>query len=236
MVPSKDLQALKAEQRRLAQLVIQKEEQKLDLPNIRIITGIDVAYSGSTGIAGAVTLEAHTNNILEMKTAIMEVYFPYIPTFLSYRELPPLIRVFKRLTQYTDIFMIDGHGIAHPRGLGLASHFGIEVNQPTIGVAKKLLVGEPEFCPECSGEWAKLIYQGKPIGAILRSRQNGKPIFISVGHLISLSKAIEIVKLVLSPQQRIPEPLRLADHLTRRQKREFELKKGNHKMEGLLDL
>ncbi len=131
--------------------------------------------------------------------------------------------------------MIDGHGIAHPRQLGLASHFGIEVSQPTIGVAKKLLVGEPEFWPEYSGEWAKLIYKGKTIGAILRPRKKGKPIFISVGHLISLSKAIEIVKLVLSPQQRIPEPLRLADQLTRRQKREFELKKGKNKMEGLLD-
>lgn len=236
MVPLKNLRTLKAEQRRLAQLVIQKEEQNLDFPKLRTITGLDVAYSETTGIAVAVTLETHTNKIIEMKTAIMEVNFPYIPSFLSYRELPPLLKVFKKLTHLPDVFMLDGHGIAHPRGLGLASHFGIEVGQPSIGVAKNLLVGEPEFWPECSGEWAKLIYQGKPIGAILRPRKNGKPIFISVGHLISLSKAIEIVKLVLSPQKRIPEPLRLADQLTRRQKREFELKKDNHKMEGLLDL
>lgn len=232
MVPLKDLKALKAEQRRLAQLVIQKEEQNLDLPKLRTITGLDVAYSETTGIAGAVTLEVNTNKIMEMKTAIMEVHFPYIPTFLSYREFPPLLKVFKKLTHLPDVFMLDGHGIAHPRGLGLASHFGIEVGQPSIGVAKNLLVGEPEFWPERPGEWAKLIYEGKAIGAILRPKQKGKPIFISVGHLISLSKAIEIVKLVLPLQQRIPEPLRLADQLTQRQKKELELKIGNHKMEG----
>lgn len=223
----KDLQALKAEQRRLSKLVIQKEEENLDLSKIHTITGLDVAYSETTAIAGAVTFEVSTNKILEMKTALKEVNFPYIPTLLSYRELPPLLKVIKKITHFPDVFLLDGHGVAHPRRLGLASHFGIKVDQPTIGVAKNLLVGEPEFWPERPGEWAKLIYEGKPIGAILHPKKEGKPIFISVGHLISLSKAIEIVKLVLSSQHRIPVPLHLADQLTRKQKKEFELKKGN---------
>jgi len=221
-----DLTALKAKQRRLASQVVQKEEPILDLLKLRVITGLDVAYSGTTGIASAVTLEVHTNKILEMKTVITEVNFPYIPTFLSYRELPPLLSVFKRLTHPSEVFLVDGHGIAHPRGLGLASHFGLEIGQPTIGIAKKRLIGKPEFWPEQPGEWAKLTYEGKTIGAILRPKKTGKPIFVSVGHLISLSKAIKIVKLVLSSQQRIPEPLRLADQLTRRKKREFECRKG----------
>ena len=225
MAPLNDLQALKAEQCRLANLVIQKEDKTLDLLKLRTITGLDVAYSGTTGIAGAVTLEIHTGKLVEMKTVITEVNFPYIPTFLSYRELPPLLKVSKRLTHHSDVFLVDGHGIAHPRGLGLASHFGLKVGQPTIGVAKKLLVGAPEFWPEKPGEWAKLLYEGKTIGALLCPRKDSKPLVVSVGHLISLPTTIAIVKQVLMSQHRIPEPLRLADQLVRRVKRHFEREK-----------
>jgi len=220
-----DKKELEIKQKQLAKRIIQQDANYLNIAKLKTITGFDVAYSENYGIAGAVTLNIHTNKIEEMQTSITHVEFPYIPSLLSYRELPPLINIVRILKRQSDVFMIDGHGIAHPRGLGLASHFGLEVERPTIGIAKKRLIGEPEFWPDKPGECASLIYKKKIIGAVLRPKKTGNPIFISIGHLISLSTAIELVMLVLMPQHRIPEPIRLADQLARKMRKEFELKK-----------
>ncbi len=174
---------------------------------IKLVGGLDVAYTDSLAIGSATILDYETLKVAEAKTSCQPIETPYIPTFLSFREIPPLISAIRLLSVKPDVFLVDGHGIAHPRRLGLASHLGLVLDMATIGVAKTLLfgkIGETE-----KEDWKPIVDGNITIGAALYTKLGVKPIFISVGHKISLGTAIKIVKHCLAGH-RIPEPIREA--------------------------
>jgi len=207
--PQHYLNRLRKQQRRLASRVV--IEDHFERP-VRVVAGFDLAYLNDHAIAAAVSLRLPTLELVERKTLLEEVSFPYIPTFLAFREAPPIINLLRRLEVEPDIIMLDAHGIAHPVHLGCASHVGVLVEKPTIGVAKRLLCGEYGQEPERVGEWVPLTYEGRVVGAVFKSREGCRPIFISPGHMITLKSSIQIVRDCIRGH-RLPEPLRLAHQL-----------------------
>ncbi len=145
-----------------------------------------------------------------------DIKFPYVPTFLSFREAEPIVETFSSLRKKPEVLLVDGHGIAHPREIGLASHVGVLLETPTIGVAKKILVGEYNRHEDVGGA-SKILHKGRTVGFALNSRRNSKPIFVSPGHLVSLEKSLEVVKKCIKGH-RLPEPLRLAHELSSKAK------------------
>jgi len=190
-------------QRRLAKSLIFEDVIKGEP---RSIAGVDVGYKGDVAVACAVLLDYASLRVVEYSLTTSKVFFPYIPTLLSFRELAPAYRALKGLREEPDIIMVDAHGYAHPFRLGLASHLGAVMRKPTIGVAKKLLCGK---IGEWRGYWAPVMDKGEVIGAALRLAEGAKPIYVSVGNMISLEKAIEIT-IKTSRRHRLPEPTRLA--------------------------
>ncbi|MCX7822761.1 MAG: endonuclease V [Syntrophobacterales bacterium] len=141
------------------------------------------------------------------------IRFPYIPGFLSFREIPPLLKAFKKLSVSPDVILCDGQGIAHPRGVGLASHLGLTLRKPSVGCAKNKLCGNYGLLPPQKGSWVPLVYDGLTVGVVYRSRTGVKPIYISPGHLTDIPSSIALVELCLG-RFRIPEPLRRAHILS----------------------
>jgi deoxyribonuclease V len=187
------------------------------LPKIvKYIAGVDVAYNdGSDKMIGAiVVLNAQTHEVVEQAFHEMEITFPYIPGLFSFREIPPLIEAFKKLTIKPDLIVCDAQGIAHPKGVGMATHLGIELDIPTIGCAKKRLVGsyDKTLLGLKRGDIQELIYNDFLVGKALRTQDNTNPMYVSIGHKISLETAIDWV-LKLTPDYRLPETTRQADHL-----------------------
>lgn len=183
----------------------------------RFISGVDAAFSkDGNKVIGVACLYGYPEMILmEDSFAITNASFPYIPGFLSFREGPAIIEAIKGLKTRPDIILFDGQGIAHPKEVGIATHIGILLDIPTIGCAKSRLVGEyKESGPE-KRDWCPLIYNGKTVGAALRTKDNVRAIFVSPGHRIDLDGSIEIV-LNSATRYRIPEPLRRADHISKR--------------------
>ncbi|NEQ34486.1 MAG: deoxyribonuclease V, partial [Leptolyngbya sp. SIO4C5] len=138
--------------------------------------------------------------------------FPYVPGLLSFREVPTILVALSQLQTEPDLLLCDGQGIAHPRRLGIASHLGLLVDLPSIGVAKSRLTGTHAEVPPEKGSWVPLQDKGETIGAVLRSRTNTKPLYISSGHRVSLETAIAYV-LQCTPKYRLPETTRWADKL-----------------------
>lgn len=136
------------------------------------------------------------------------VNFPYISTFLAFRELPLMLKLYQSLEFKPDVIFIDGQGISHPRGCGIASHFGVETGAITVGVAKKKLCGDHDAVGEHRGSFSYLIYNKSIVGVAIRTKDKTKPIYVSIGHKLSLERAIELV--LKTSIYRIPEPLRLA--------------------------
>jgi len=181
---------------------------------VRSVAGADISYDrGSDLFFAAVVLMKYPElTLLEEAAVSARVSFPYIPGLLTFREGPPLIAAFAKLRNLPDVVLFDGQGIAHPRGIGLASHLGLLLDLPAIGCAKTRLVGFHEMVGEKRGEWTKLIYQDRQVGAVLRTRERIKPLFVSQGHRIGLPRAVELV-LSCCRGYRVPEPVRRA-HLT----------------------
>ncbi|MEM2910939.1 MAG: endonuclease V [Candidatus Bathyarchaeia archaeon] len=174
------------------------------------VAGVDVAYLGNLAVGAVVVLDYATLNPVEHQTALCKTSFPYIPTLLSFREVPPSILCIKKLKTQPDIFLVDGHGFAHPYRCGFASHLGIVLGKPTIGVAKSRLVGELE---EFKGrDFAYLRHNGEIIGAALKTMRKYKPVYVSVGHMVSLDTAIKIVR-HCARFSNVPEPLRKAHQI-----------------------
>jgi deoxyribonuclease V len=142
------------------------------------------------------------------------VRFPYVPGLLSFREIPALLAAIEQLDVLPDVILCDGHGIAHPRRFGLACHLGLWLGQPTVGCAKSLLYGQHADPALERGSVASLVGGEQGIGAVVRTRTNVKPVYVSVGHLISLSDAVEIV-LNCASRYRLPEPLRAAHRMAK---------------------
>ncbi len=183
-----------------------------DIPNnISTIAGFDVSYSYQNNkmIAGAVILEYPSLKEIDRYFYIKEITFPYIPGFLSFREAPAIVELINKNFINTDIFFFDGHGIAHPRGLGIASHVGVLLNISTIGCAKKKLVGDYEIPENSRGSYSNLVYKENIIGKVLRTKVHVKPIYISVGNLLILENLSQFV-LNCTKKYRLPEPTRLA--------------------------
>lgn len=182
--------------------------------SINTVAGVDVAYhEQSNQVVGAISvLDANTLELLETQVSIEEISFPYMPGLFSFRELPPLLNAFAKLTIKPDLIVCDGHGIAHPRRFGLACHLGVTLNLPTIGCAKAKLIGDFLPVEQARGQLSDLIVNEEVIGKVLRTQQNVKPVFVSIGHKINLDTAVDRV-LKLSPEYRLPETTRQADQL-----------------------
>lgn len=160
-------------------------------------------------IAGTVVLSYPDMQLIEKTHAVAKLDFPYVPGLLSFREGPVCIKALKKLKTTPDVLLIDGQGIAHPRGLGLASHLGLFVDIPTIGCAKSRLIGEYKPVKAKKGNYSDLVYKDKIIGAVLRTRDNVKPLFVSPGNRCTIADCISIV-LNSTTKYRLPEPARLA--------------------------
>ncbi len=194
-------------QAKLAKLVA---EEKLPA-DPELIAGVDVSYNVGENIlfAGVVVISRRNLKLVEKAVAVKEVKFPYIPGLLSFRETPALIEAFSKLKTEPDIILVDGQGIAHPRAFGIASHIGVLYDKPTVGVAKSILVGKPDFIPKNKGEFAFLRFNGKIVGALLCTQTGSAPVVVSVGHKVTLEESINLVN-ELAVHFRIPEPTRLA--------------------------
>jgi len=212
---SHNLEELRNLQKRIAPKVILEDFLQRQ---IQSVTGFDVAYDDDEAFVAAVTMNYETLTVKEEKTSTEHVSFPYIPTFLSFREGPLVIKLASKLRLEPDVLMINAHGIAHPFFCGCASYVGVSVKKPTIGVAGSKLCGDYDAEPGKEGEWVPIIYNGRTVGAVLLSRQGSKPIFVSVGHMMTLDSALKTVNHFVA-QHRFPEPLRLAHVLANRVRR-----------------
>lgn len=184
-----------------------------------IIAGVDASFLGDK-VIGVSCLYTYPEIIpLEDAYAFTEVTFPYIPGFLSFREGPVIIEALRKLQIKPHVILFDGQGIAHPKGLGIASHIGVILDIPTIGCAKSRLIGEYKHPGIKKGKASSLKYHGTVVGAVVRTRDNIKPLFVSPGHLVDLKSSVDIV-LGCITKYRVPEPLRRADFLSKKIKRE----------------
>lgn len=181
---------------------------------IQYVAGVDMGFEadGTISRAAVAVLSFPDLQVIETSLAHRPTTFPYVPGFLSFREIPAVLDALEKIKTIPDIILCDGNGIAHPRRLGIASHLGLLVDLPTIGVAKSRLLGKHEELSETRGNWQPLIHEGETIGAVLRSRTGVKPLYISSGHRVSLPTAIDYV-LRCTPKYRLPETTRIADKL-----------------------
>jgi len=191
-------------QRMIAERVVEEDELPL---RIELAGGVDLSYVGGMAIAAAVVVDVHTLKPVSKASAVLNVKFPYIPTLLAFREAGPMIVAVRKLSVRPHVLFVDGNGRLHPYKAGLACHVGLALDMPTIGVAKRLLCGE-------LGEWrgfeAPVLLEGEVIGMALRAGRGVKPIYVSVGHKISLRTAVRLTRKFTRRGAKLPEPLRLA--------------------------
>ena len=167
-------------------------------PPLRTIAGFDVGFEdeGATTRAAAVLLDAETLQPLEWHVARVPTSMPYVPGLLSFRELPALLRALAMLDRAPDLVMVDGQGIAHPRRLGIAAHFGVATGLPALGVAKTLLAGSFDPPGPERGDRSPIVHRGDVIGCALRSKPRCNPLIVSPGHLVSLETAVALTLLI----------------------------------------
>lgn len=184
------------------------------LEPVQYVAGVDVGFEASGTITRAAVAVLSFPDLQLQETALARrpTSFPYVPGFLSFREIPAVIDALEKVKIIPDLLLCDGQGIAHPRRFGIACHLGLIVNIPAIGVAKSLLIGKHEEVPETRGSWQPLRHRGETIGSVLRTRTGTKPLYVSSGHRVSLPTAIEYV-LRCTPKYRLPETTRIADKL-----------------------
>lgn len=185
--------------------------------NIKYIAGTDVSYKDSIDmmVGAFVVLDATTLEVVDMAYHEMHITFPYITGLFSFREVPPLLEAYKKLKIKPDLVICDAQGVAHPRGFGMACHLGVELDLPTIGCGKTRLVGQyggDENLSLEKGSSQDLIYKRELVGRVVRTRNNTKPLFVSIGHKIDLDTAVTWV-LKMCPKYRLPETTRQADRL-----------------------
>lgn len=169
------------------------------------IAGFDLAFLNDTAFVAGVVLDYKSMNAIELKAIRCKLNFPYVSTFLTFREGSSIIKVYKKLKTKPDIILINGQGIAHPVFCGIASHVGVLLNVPSIGVAQTKLCGEFKE-PKKVGESSVIIFKNKKVGYAYKSQENCRPIFISPGHKVSLKTSLEIVKSTIK-NHKLPEPL-----------------------------
>ena len=219
-----------AEARAIQIALRERVELRDRFQRIRYVAGADLALeqsgpitwkrglraSSGRAIAGVVLYRFPELEEVERVSAVRPLRFPYVPGLLSFRETPALLAAFARLRHTPDLIFVDGHGYAHPRRFGIACHMGVLLDRPTIGVAKSLLIGTHEEPGKKAGNWAPLLAantekENETIGAVLRTADSVRPVFVSQGHRISLESAIQFV-MGVADGYRIPRPTRDADH------------------------
>lgn len=180
-----------------------------ELRRIRYVAGVDCSLRNNLATAAIPILDWHTLEVVESVVVQQPIPFPYVPGLLSFRECPAILAAFEKLTIRPDLVMVDGAGIAHPRRLGIAAHLGLLLDKPTIGCAKSRLIGTHDEPHERAGCYTDLWDKEELIGAVLRTRDNVNPLYISIGHKIDLPTALDLV-LEACRGYRLPEPTRRA--------------------------
>lgn len=185
-----------------------------------LVAGCDVAYDHFQGLVfgGVVIWDLRDQDVREAVVVQRALTFPYIPSLLSFREAPVVLEALAQLKEEPEVILVDGQGIAHPRGIGLATHLGLHVRVPTVGCAKSRLVGDHDTPGLQRGDYVWLISDGRQIGAVVRSRAGVRPVYVSPGNKISVEGALRVFLACLG-QFRLPEPLRQAHLLVERRKR-----------------
>ncbi len=187
---------------------------------IKIIGGVDQAFLDDKIISGIVLLDYNSLEIIDKVYTVMDVDFPYIPGLLAFREAPSIIKAYAELKTKPDLLVVDGCGINHPRFAGLATHVGVELDVPTVGVAKKILCGKYNREPKEVNDLSLISYKDKKVGAIFKSKKNCNPLIIAPGHRVSLKSSIDIVRHCLRGYK-LPEPTRLAHNYVSDLKKEL---------------
>lgn len=188
---------------------------------IRFVAGVDVAYVKDLAVGAVVVLDYASLELVESKTALCKVRFPYVPTLLSFRETPPTVLCIENLRLQPDVFLVDAHGFAHPYRCGFASYLGLMIGKPTIGVAKGRLFGKVEDAMS-EKDVALLKHEDEVIGAVVETKQGCKPVYVSVGHMVSLVTAVKIVRHCIC-HSRIPEPILKAHQIATAEKRKINI-------------
>lgn len=206
-------------QRELAQRVAREDA----LGPVSTLAGVDTSmkWQDSSGPIHAAIVQLDWPSLAPSASAALSAPspLPYVPGFLGFRECPSIVGAYARLPAAPDLLFVDGHGISHPRGLGIASHLGVLLDRPSIGVAKSILVGEPAGpLGEEPGDRTPLVWKGETIAMVLRTRRRARPLYISTGHRVSLETAVEWV-LRTARGYRLPEPTRLAHEAANLQRR-----------------
>lgn len=215
--PKVNLDELVRVQERIAKQVKQKDGFK----KLETIAGCDISFErGKHACAACVVLDYKSLGVLKQKVMKVRLRFPYIPTFLAFRELEGMLKVVDGMK--ADVYMIGAQGLAHPRRAGLACHFGVTLDKPTLGVAKNRLYGEAELPPKKRGAFSMLKDGKDIIGAALRTQPSAKPVYVSIGHKLSLKTAVKIA-LETTREHRLPEPLRVAHELATRAMKESKI-------------
>jgi len=208
--PKFDLNELARIQEKIAKNVVREDRLK----KLETIAGCDLSFvSRDEAYAACALFDYKSLELIDKKIAKVKVKFPYIPTFLAFREFDPMLKVAQNVD--ADVFIIGAHGIAHPRRAGLASHFGVLINKPTVGIAKGRLCGEAEEPPNKRGAYSLLKDGEEVIGAVLMTQKDAEPVYVSIGHKLSLKTSIKIT-LGTVRENRLPEPLRVAHELATR--------------------
>lgn len=204
----REARALQAE---LAPRVVRED----DLGELDHVAGVDVGFEngGKTTRAAVVVMNAQTFEVTDAILHREPTRFPYVPGLLSFREIPALLNAMEQLRTLPDLLLCDGQGIAHPRRLGIAAHLGVITNLPALGVGKSRLVGKYDEPGIERGEWSVLKDGKDVIGRVVRTRANVKPVFVSIGHRVSLPTAMKLV-MRYTTRYRLPEPIRAADRLS----------------------
>jgi deoxyribonuclease V len=195
------------------------------------IAGADISFNKfeETVYAGVVVLRLDTLDTVEEAGVVSTAPFPYIPGLLSFREIPALLEAWATLTTEPDVVMFDGHGTAHPRRIGIASHAGLFLNRPTFGCGKSVLIGKYDEPAAQRGAWSPMLDRGETIGAALRTKDRVNPVYVSPGHLLDLPTAIQLT-LQTDGGYRVPEPTRRAHLLVN------ALRRGERPATGQLGL
>lgn len=186
---------------------------------VRLVAGADLAFTTDKTycVAAVVVWDIRDQRVVEQVVARRPVRFPYVPGLLSFREAPAVLSAIRKLRTEPDAFMFDGQGLAHPRRFGLACHVGMIIDRPSVGCAKSILVGSCEEPAPRRGSTAPLVHKGDLVGQAVRTRDGVRPIYVSIGHRLSLSAAVEVT-LLCGTRFRLPEPTRLADMLVARER------------------
>ena len=200
----------RTQQERLRNRVITEDR----LGPVRHVAGVDVGFEDGGRVTRAAVAVLSFPGLEPVDEAIARqpTRFPYVPGYLSFREIPALLAALQAIDTPPDLILCDGQGIAHPRRMGIACHLGVLLDLPTIGVAKSRLIGEFEEPGAHKGDWSPLRHHGEVIGAVLRSRDRVSPLFVSPGHRVSLATAIDYT-LRCTTRYRLPETTRRAHRL-----------------------